>query len=140
MKCSKIIAALLCAVMLAAAALPALADERAYRYGSTTGTLSSIGVSVLYEAEFSGKKATADFTLTYLPDPSNHLPSNDYTTKAIMEMQDYNGGYTYYNPWQHQVGMTGHFTCNTASGLSVSSALYYYYVNGTYRTYLSLSV
>ena len=129
MKRSKVIAALLCAVMLAAAALPALALSGT-RY--TNADLNSIGVHALCTSKVTLVKATAMLELTYLPDPSNHMPESDYTCKAWVDVEDDTGNGVYYHP-TYVVGMSTTTVKNIASlSFTPYVAIFQYFVNETY--------
>lgn len=137
MSFKKTIAALLCALFLVTAVVPALADERAIHQSTKTETITGLGVSAEYYANFIGKYATGEITLTFLPDPTNQLLEGSYYTRVVFELWDVDDNYTYYYP-STTGGMIYSKTIQTSSGKNVSYALYHFYVNGVNRenTYL----
>lgn len=140
MSFKKTLSALLCALFLVTAVVPVMADEGILRShaSSYNEPLNGIGVQAFYSCSFSGNAVTGAITLSYLSDPSNHLPASDYTTYITFKVWDIYGGYTECIPMPYG-NMTYNRTVTTGTLEDVDHARCLYYVNGNYKHTLYLS-
>ena len=127
-------AALLCAIFLVTAVVPAFALS-----GTKTknANITGIGVHVCCTSSISLVKATAKVVLSYLPDPSNHLPESDYTCKAWIDIDDGNNIGRYSHP-NYVVGMSTTTTLDLDPlhyPYTPVSSTYNYWVNGNTWTH-----
>ena len=138
MSFKKVLSALLCALFLITAVVPALADGRPIHQSTKTETITGLGVSAEYYANFIGKYATGEITLTFLPDPSNQLLPGDYDTYVVFDVTDVDNNWEVIGPANHG-GMTCSYTVHTTSGANILTATYHYYVNYSPRKTITLS-
>ena len=121
MRIRRIIVSLFLCTAIAAAALPAFALSGSdihdvYRY--------NIGVCARCTSTINSSLAKAELDLSYLPDPTNHLPEDDYSVIAEVDITIGNTTYQFKPP--HVAGMhTSTTITDLSSDVTAISCKYY---------------